>query len=1053
MQEDKEKIEEEEEYFDFGEESQVDEEVDVEGILEDYKFEGQRIELDDGNKVHLVEGITHGGMGQIYKGRQEIDGRKKLVAVKWLPYELIAGDASLLRMFNHEGKGLLGVRNLGERLVKDWSRQDPETQRVMRGKKGFEKIIKVYNRGFHEVGKPEDENYERHAYYNMDFKQDSLEMLVKQGYLTIKNKNDRDPDALRVIIPIAEELHILHEKGIIHRDIKPPNIIGESIDDSVLTDFGLVKSTKKAKGTLKLSTVTKKGQRIMKGTPMYMSPEQAEGLATDRLTDIYSLGMTLYEYVTGKKPYTAKSDEGIIDKVQDTVLDPAWPRDVNPNIHPELEKIILKAIAKEKEERYQTLRDFYEDLYRYQRGEKVHAEISKVRKDRHYRELHDGLTKGGVLWRRIKIGSLPVLVAAGTIAFMFKYGIKNEIDDIKDKLKDAVKAEKNLAEGKTLDDSLKFFTESYQYVNEAETKLDSLSTGEKAEKFAKKIPELRVKINDKKNDLEWKLTQNYVSKIDKTDKTDPKLVQYLGKYADFSLESKIDWLRTSEIKPGDFPYSGNKENKYKIVDLLEDPFGAVWHAILKMSGKGWEKDWPLDKFYEEIGKTNTNGDVSWAMYVNDIKDGVFIGNKKNLRIAANNLLERFEATGGNFIQHYYPVGHEKKNTLYTESLLDAIILITAFEEFGEQIYLNAMNKHVDFFMKHMFQKEGGVFRSVEFNKKYTKAVKKIGWGYRESNNSVVSNMVLFSLEALNYLHKKTGDERFSEKSNELSDFLIENMKNGMLDNSIRVSGKKYTSGTSTAGLASVLDIENKKYLEKAKEILKDFVVKETINDKSTQNIVKHGCFGPPAGHERGYILGDFYLLRAINRLRKKDKQQRFYEVLRKDISEKVFTTSGFKKEKTGLVELENPTIVEATYDEENIYFKFTCKEEKPISYMKGRDGSLLNGSSIEMYIDTDEGLLSFGVDCEGNRYDSKKLLPKLFNSEEWKSKVYKKEKEWIAEFTIPFKLIKKKSKHHVNFLRNFKGQTSSYEPVEINPHKKSVLLRYDKPSLGELRLK
>jgi serine/threonine protein kinase len=169
--------------------------------------------------------------------------------------------------------------------------------------------------------------------------------------------------AVRLILQAAEGLHVAHSTGIVHRDVKPANLLVGPKDRLVVTDFGLARDAAAA-------TITHSNQLL--GTPRYMSPEQANGVReeVDHRTDIYSLGATLYELVTGK-PIFEDLDGNIFHQV--LMRDPKPPRRHDEGISVDLETLILKATAKEASARYASMADFADDLRRYLEGRPVLA--------------------------------------------------------------------------------------------------------------------------------------------------------------------------------------------------------------------------------------------------------------------------------------------------------------------------------------------------------------------------------------------------------------------------------------------------------------------------------------------------------------------------------------------------------------------------------------------------------------------------------------------------------------------------------------------------------
>ncbi|HUU37135.1 MAG TPA: protein kinase [Candidatus Desulfaltia sp.] len=142
-----------------------------------------------------------------------------------------------------------------------------------------------------------------------------------------------------------------HRLGIVHRDLKPGNIMIDKEGNAKIMDFGIARSTETAKVT---------GTGVIIGTPEYMSPEQAEAENVDQRSDIYSLGIILYEMVTGQVPFTGRSALSVAMKQKGEI--PKDPQEVNPQVPNELSELILKCLAKEREERFETAEALIEKL-------------------------------------------------------------------------------------------------------------------------------------------------------------------------------------------------------------------------------------------------------------------------------------------------------------------------------------------------------------------------------------------------------------------------------------------------------------------------------------------------------------------------------------------------------------------------------------------------------------------------------------------------------------------------------------------------------------------
>jgi len=162
------------------------------------------------------------------------------------------------------------------------------------------------------------------------------------------------PRVLRIMEQACSALHFAHERNIVHRDIKPANLMLTADDTVKVTDFGTAK-------ILQFGTVQQTAHVM--GTPSYMSPEQVKGRVVDGRSDIFSLGVLLYEMVTGEKPFPGQNITTVIYKIVNE--EPVPPRQIDPSIHSGLSAVVMKALAKEPSARYQNCRDMLEDLKNY----------------------------------------------------------------------------------------------------------------------------------------------------------------------------------------------------------------------------------------------------------------------------------------------------------------------------------------------------------------------------------------------------------------------------------------------------------------------------------------------------------------------------------------------------------------------------------------------------------------------------------------------------------------------------------------------------------------
>lgn len=271
----------------------------------------------------LLEELARGGMGIVYKAYHP--SLNQIFALK----VLIAGE------------------DASEQAIKRFHREIQSTAKLR-----HPGIVQITDSG-QEGGK---------HYFVMEYVEGkTLDQKIRESKLTHR-------EGLKVIQKTLDALHYAHQQGIIHRDLKPENIFITKEGDPKIGDFGLARDLSSDTASQKL---TQSG--AIMGTPTYMSPEQAKGEANKvgPTSDVYSVGVCLYQILTSKCPFDAPTIHSLVEKIiHDEVFPPSR---LNAEVHQDLDTIVLKALEKNVEKRYQSAKAFALDLGRFLEGHPIYA--------------------------------------------------------------------------------------------------------------------------------------------------------------------------------------------------------------------------------------------------------------------------------------------------------------------------------------------------------------------------------------------------------------------------------------------------------------------------------------------------------------------------------------------------------------------------------------------------------------------------------------------------------------------------------------------------------
>ncbi|MDX6584105.1 MAG: eukaryotic-like serine/threonine-protein kinase [Solirubrobacterales bacterium] len=316
--------------------------------------QGQRI----GDRYTLVGRLGSGGMADVWLADDEMLGRR--VALKFL-HERFAQDAQFVERFRREAQAAAGL-------------QHPN-------------VVGVYDRG---------ETDGRH-WIAMEYVEGAaLKDLVTRG-LTVG-------ESVEIVRQVLAGTSFAHERGIIHRDLKPQNVLVDREGRARVADFGIARAG--------ASEITQTGSVL--GTAQYLSPEQAQGLETNATSDLYSIGVILYECLTGRVPFEADSPVAVA--LKQISEPPRRPSELNPQVPPALDAVVLRALAKDPANRFQSAGEFIAALDAAEVDPSGGTALAAVVAEAPQTVLED---EEAPWWRRWWVIALAVLalLIAGVVAF------------------------------------------------------------------------------------------------------------------------------------------------------------------------------------------------------------------------------------------------------------------------------------------------------------------------------------------------------------------------------------------------------------------------------------------------------------------------------------------------------------------------------------------------------------------------------------------------------------------------------------------------------------
>ncbi|MCZ6593988.1 MAG: protein kinase [Bacteroidetes bacterium] len=514
------------------------------------------------------------------------------------------------------------------------------------------------------------------------------EMFIVMEYIggtELKKKIIAEPipsdEVINITTQIAEGLAAAHNKGIIHRDIKSSNIMITNDEKVKIMDFGLAK----IKGG---SDVTKIGSTV--GTTAYMSPEQAKGEVVDNRTDIWSLGVVLYEMITGKQPFQGDYEQAVLYSIMNE--DPEPITALRTGVPMMLEQVANKTLEKDKELRYQSTGDLLADLKKISKeieaGEKVPsqpkvpAKIDKTKK-----------------WKRVLI-SLAAVLSLVTVFLLLQPIFREE---------PLVSSPKSLAvmpfENKTGDESLDYLTEvipNLLITNLEQSRFLNLITWERMRDLLNNMGKKDVKVLDIDKDVGFELCE-----------IDGIHGIVLG-----SFTKAGDWfvtdLKVLDVETKKLLFGTNAKGK-GVGSILESQIDELSKAV------SWDITLPSSKFREEkfkVADVTTKSLEAYRYYLRGIKDYSKFFQADGIR----NLEKAIELDSSFAMAHYYlaRIYRQLQNTKAAKSAIERALFYSDKATEKERLYIKT---------EHASLAEGDLEKAISINEKLVNKYPKEKWAY------------------------------------------------------------------------------------------------------------------------------------------------------------------------------------------------------------------------------------------------------------------------------------------------------------------------------------